>query len=151
MNAQEKNIARKKALLLGGGYFSLACALFQFSGIFWPPDAIRYFGGPADFSRTQPVLYTLLCIVVAAIVAVFGLYALSGAGRIRRLPLLRTVLLAATAIYIFRGLLLIPQIPVVIQHPNLARFLLFSMLSLCIGFAHLAGLSTLFHHENSSQ
>ncbi len=131
-----------------GGYFSLAFAVFQVSGIFWPPDAIRYFGGPAELSQARPFIYASFCVVVAAIVTVFGLYALSGSGRIRRLPLLRTVIAAATAIYILRGLLLIPQILAVLRQPIPARFLLFSMISLCVGLIHLAGLPPLFIRGN---
>jgi hypothetical protein len=148
MESQEKDGVNKKAFLLGGGYFSLTFAVFQLSGIFWPADAIKYFGGPAELSVTQPILYTFSCIIVAAILAVLGIYALSGAGRIRPLPLLRTVITATAAIYLLRGLLLIPQILVVIKHPSLARFLLFSIISLCVGLAHLAALPSLFKRAN---
>jgi putative oxidoreductase len=151
MNTQEKSLAKKRALLLGGGYFSLAFALFQISGIFLPYNMIKYFGGPAEFSQTNPVAFAFMCIVITAIVAVFGLYALSGAGRIRQLPLLRTVITVATAIYILRGLLLIPQIPVVLKQPSLVRFLLFSIISLCAGLVHLAGLLALFNRGNPSK
>ena len=106
-------------LLLAGGYFSLAFAAFQVSAIGWSPSAVRYFGGPADLRIERPILYALLCLAVGAIVAVFGVYALSGAGKIRRMPLLRTVLISVTAIYLLRGLLFIPQLPVVLKHPGL--------------------------------
>ena len=81
MVSKGNSTANRNALLLGG-YFSLIFALFQLSGIFWPPEAIRYFGGPAELSVTQPILYACGCIIVSVIVAVLGLYALSGAGRI---------------------------------------------------------------------
>jgi hypothetical protein len=137
-------LTKTNSLLLIGGCFSLAFAVFQFSGVFWPANAIKYFGGPDELSQTQPVIYALLCMVFAAIVAVIGLYALSGAGKIRRLPLLRTVITITTVIYVLRGLLLIPQIPIVIEHPDLMRFALFSVISLCVGLVHLAGLIKLF-------
>lgn len=96
-------MAERNTLLLVGGYFSLAFAAFQISGVFWPPNAIKYFGGPGELSKTQPVIYALLCIAVAAIVTVFGLYALSGAGKIRRQPLLRIVLTITTLFASGRG------------------------------------------------
>jgi putative oxidoreductase len=130
----------RNTLLLVGGYFSLAFAAFQISAVFWSPNAIKYLGGPAELSKTRPVIYALLCIAVAAIVAVFGLYALSGAGKIRRQPLLRTILTITTLIYVLRGLLLIPQLPIVIRQPGLIRFAAFSVISLCAGFVHLGGL-----------
>lgn len=90
-------------------------------------------------SVQRPLTYAVLCIVVGLIVAVFGIYALSGGGMIRRLPLLRTLLAIATAIYILRGLLLIPQVPLVLKHPELVRFLIFSVIALVVGFVLLVG------------
>ena len=133
-------------LLLAGGYFSLAFAAFQVSAIWWSPSAVRYFGGPAELSMERPILYAVLCLAVSEIVAVFGVYALSGAGKIRRLPLLRTVLIAVTGIYLLRGLLIIPQAPVVLKHPGLVRFLVFSTISLCLGMVHLAGVVQIYRH-----
>jgi len=131
-------------LLLIGGYFSLAFAALQVSGIWWPADAIRYMGGPVDLSLNKPGLYALLCLALGAIVAVFGLYALSGAGQIRRLPLLRTALITVTVIYLLRGLLAFPQIPVIVKHPDLVRFLIFSLISLWVGAVYCAGVVLLF-------
>jgi len=132
--------------LVAGGYFSLAFAALQVTGIWWSPSAIRYLGGPADLSVQKPVAYALLCLAVAAIVAVFGLYALSGAGQIRRLPFLRSGLITITAIYLLRGILFIPQLPVVWKHPHLVRFLVFSLVSLCVGVLYLAGVMYLHRH-----
>jgi uncharacterized membrane protein len=72
---------------------------------------------------------------------VFGFYALSGAGEIRRLPLLRTVLVGITAIYFLRGLLLLPQALAFHRAPTLMpiRFLLMSAIALAVGMVHLAG------------
>lgn len=142
---------KRNVLLLAGGYFSLAFAVFQISAIFWPPNVIRYFGGPAEMSVTKPVSYALLCIVVGLVVAVFGFYALSGAGQIRRLPLLRTVVTTAAVIYLLRGLLLLLQIPMVVKHPGLMRFAVFSAISLCVGFAHLGGLLGLYKHGRPAE
>jgi hypothetical protein len=139
----QPNSRPENPLLLAGGYFSLAFAAFQLTGVFWPPKAIRHLGGPAQLSIARPVLYALLCVIVAAAAAVFGLYDLSGAGKIRRLPLLRTVVTLATLIYVLRGLVLFPQILIVINHPYLVRFAVFSLVSLVVGLVHLGGLVTL--------
>jgi len=143
---QPEKAALHNYALLAGGYFSLAFALLQVSGIWWSPSAIKYLGGPADLSVQKPVVYAALCLVVAAGVAVFGLYALSGAGKIRRLPLLRTGLIIITVIYLLRGLLAIPQLPIVLRHPNLMRFLVFSLISLGVGAAYLAGVMYLYRY-----
>ena len=125
--------------LLAGGYFSLGFAVFQASAIGWPARAVKYFGGPAELRTANPVRYVVLCLAIAAVVAVFGLYALSGAGKVRPLPLLRTVLIVVTAIYLLRGLLVILQMPIVLKHPDLVRFVVFSAISLGVGVIHLGG------------
>jgi hypothetical protein len=133
-------------LLLAGGYFSLAFAIFQLSGIWWSASAVKYLGGPADMRVHRPATYGFLCLTVALGAAIFGLYSLSGAGKIRRLPLLRTVLIIVAAIYLLRGLLAIPQAPMVLKHPELARFLLFSLISLVVGVVYSMGVFHLFRN-----
>ncbi len=133
-------------LLALGGYFSLSLAALQVSGIWWSPQAIRYLGGPADLSVKEPALYAFLCVAFAMIVVLFGLYGLSGAGQIRRMPLLRTALITVTLIYLLRGLLVIPQIVVGMRHPGLLRFLIFSVISLAVGIVYGAGVVSLYRH-----
>lgn len=141
-----KRVILSNRLLQGGGYFSLAFAVFQVTAIWWPASTIQYFGGPARLSVERPIIYAVLCLGAAAILVLFGLYALSGAGQIRRLPLLRTALIAATAIYLLRGLVLIPQMPLVLKHPEFFRFALFSLVSLCVAIAHAGGVLLLCRH-----
>ncbi len=138
-------IERNTPLLIGG-YFSLAFAVFQISGIFWPVSGIRYFGGPADLRADHFVWYALLCLVVGIAVGVFGIYALSGAGKIRPLKWLRTTITGTTAIYLLRGLLLFTQAAFIIKHPVYWRFALFSLIALAVGVVHLIGLIKLFKY-----
>lgn len=136
-------IPRQNYPLLVGGYFSLAFAVLQLTGIWWSPRAIKYLGGPAQLSIERPIVYAILCVAVAAIAVVFGVYALSGAGKIRHLPSLRTVLAIVSGIYLLRGILAIPQAFFVVKHPELVRFFLFSLISFAIGLLYLAGLVAL--------
>jgi len=91
--------------------------------------------------RGWPAALTLL---FAAGFAMLGLYALSGAGRVRPLPLLRTGLVAAATVYLLRGLLLVPGLVALAAgrpgHPP--RALLFSAVALAIGICPAAGLVT---------
>lgn len=130
--------------LLLGGWFSIAFTILQISGIWWSIKGIRYMGGPAKLALEQPTRYALLCIGLGIVTALFGLYALSGAGVIGKLPLLRTALIVITVIYLLRGLLLLPQIPFVLKHLDLIRFLVFSVIALCVGLVHLGGVVKLF-------
>ena len=45
---------------------------------------------------------------IALLLAIWSAYAFAGAGLIRRLPLMRTALVAISAIYLARGLLILP-------------------------------------------
>ncbi len=78
--------------------------------------------------------------------ALWGLYAFSGAGVIRRLPLLKLVLAIISLIYILRGVLGIP-LAIYIDHPYLNElegkmtFMVFSSaISLVFGLFYLIGL-----------
>ncbi len=132
--------------LLGGGWFSLIFAVFQVSAIWWPPSALRYFGGPVRLQATSPGVYAAVCVAVGVAVAVCGLYALSGAGQGRRPPLLRSALVAITAIYLLRGLQVITDMVLISRHPDagLGRFAVFSLIALVVGLIHLAGVIRLF-------
>lgn len=131
----------RNAMLVVGGCYSLAFALLQTSAIWRSPGAVKYLGGPAEMCATSRPLYSALCVIVAAGAAAFGFYALSGAGAIRRLPLLRTALVGITAIYFLRGLLLLPQALVFHLAPKLMpiRFLFMSAIALAVGLVRLAG------------
>jgi putative oxidoreductase len=131
-----------------GGLFSLAFSIFQVFGVFLPPSVIIYFGGPVKLQAENPALFGLLCVVLGAIIAVVGLYALSGAGKFKRLPFLRTVLVVVTTVFILRGLFIIPIMKIMFAHPekDVFRFLLFSIIALGIGIIHLAGVIRLFKH-----
>jgi hypothetical protein len=142
----------RNTMLVVGGCFSLAFALFQTSGIWWSPEAVKYLGGPAEMCATNRPLYAALCIIVAVGAAAFGFYALSGAGAIRRLPLLRTVLVGITSIYLLRGLLLLPQALACHRAPKLMpiRFVFMSAIALAVGLVHLAGVVQLFKRVSQS-
>jgi putative oxidoreductase len=131
-----------------GGVFSFAFAVFQISAILWSQELLTYFGGPVKIQAENPILYILVCLVVGALVALFGLYAFSGAGKFRRLPLLRSILVTITAIFILRGFAVINDLMTIHKHPelDLIRFLVFSIIALVIGLIHLLGVIRLFKY-----
>ena len=81
----------------------------------------------------------VITVVIAGALFVWSAYALSGAGVIRRLPLLRTVLVAITAVFVLRGFarpVLEPFFP-----GNSDTFWFWSSaICLAIGLLHLVGL-----------
>ena len=95
--------------LVAGGFLSLAAALLHLAVVVGGPDWYRFFGAgermatAAERGAWQPALIT---IGIAAVLAVWAAFAFSGAGWMRRLPLLRTGLVGISSIYLLRGLVL---------------------------------------------
>jgi hypothetical protein len=70
------------------------------------PAAAAYFEAPPPLLENRMQLF-LIGEGAALIFAFFGLYALSGAGSIRHLPLLRLGLIGISSLYLLRGLFFI--------------------------------------------
>ena len=70
------------------------------------PAAAAYFQAPPPLLENRLRLF-LVGEGAALVLVIFGLYALSGAGSIRRLPLLRLGLIGISSLYLLRGLFLI--------------------------------------------
>ncbi len=77
------------------------------------PAAAAYFGAPPPLLEDRMQLF-LIGEAATLIFAVFGLYALSGAGSIRHLPLLRLGLIGISSLYLLRGLFFILTVLVVL-------------------------------------
>ena len=70
------------------------------------PAAAAYFQAPPPLLENRLQLF-LIGEGAALILVIFGLYALSGAGSIPRLPLLRLGLIGISSLYLLRGLFVI--------------------------------------------
>lgn len=133
---------RSRWLVLGAG-LSFAVALLHLGIIFAGPDAYTYFGagelGPLEAAGSR--VPDAITAGLVAVFAVFGCYALAGAGLVRRLPLLAFALRAIGAVYSLRGLVLFPEL-VALARGTAAfppRYAVFSLVSLLTGAAYLAG------------
>jgi hypothetical protein len=136
-------MATSKQSLTLAGCLSLAVAAFQLILTF-SPTLCRFFGAPEELMTGDPLWLYVTSFAATALFAIWGLYGLSGAGRIRRLPLLRTGLLAIGGIYTLRGLMLIPAllavaglVPSDIPVPPQALFA--SLVALSTGVLYLVG------------
>jgi hypothetical protein len=133
--------ARNPWLLFGGVASALAAvahlvciaggsAWYRFLGA--PPQVVR----AVEFGAWRPAVFTM---GIAAGLAIWAAYALSGAGVIRRLPLLRLALIGITAVYVARGLLFRPAM---LGRPDLSESfaLLSAAIVLAMGLVHAVGL-----------
>ena len=106
---------RPEPWLVAAGQLSAGAAIRHLAVIAGGPDWYRFFGAGEGMARMaergslQPPLVTL---GIAAVLALWSAYAFAGAGLIRRLPLMRTALVAIAAIYLLRGLALLPAVAV---------------------------------------
>ena len=131
-----------KQILLFSGVLNFLFAMFQLI-VGFSPSLSLYFGAPEALVANSYLLI-VVSFIVAGVVAVFGLYALSGAGCIRTLPWLKPMLVVISCVYLLRGLVLVPEFLVVagtIQSPVpiAPRFVGFSAGALLLGLFFVAG------------
>ena len=120
-------------------------------------DLSEYFGSGPQISRMlrdhDPMIYLLILLMVAMF-AIAGLYGLSGAGRFRRLTLLRSALLLCGAVYTLRGIALIPEMLGTLGVTNFQtspQNLLSSAVSLATGVCFLVGAAGLLLRSRRPQ
>lgn len=128
--------------LVCGAALSAAAALLHLAVIAGGPDWYRFFGAGEQMARMAarghwypPLVTTGITLVLAG----WAAFALSGAGQIARLPLLRTALAAITAIYLLRGLLIVPVV-MIVPYPEGAFDYWSSLIVLGYGVVHAIGL-----------
>ncbi|MEP1229698.1 MAG: hypothetical protein ABJG88_03385 [Litorimonas sp.] len=86
--------------------FMFTGALFHIACLFGGADWLLFAGAPVEFSESyrrgdiMPIVWTLF---IAFVLCVWGFYALAGARRIRKLPLMKTALLGIAALMLIRG------------------------------------------------
>jgi hypothetical protein len=96
--------------LLLGGTFSILAALLHIAIIMGGPDWYRFWGAGekmAVMAENGSWLPAILTFIIFLILFLWGLYAFSGAGLIKRLPFLKTALVLISLIYLIRGLSLV--------------------------------------------
>lgn len=103
-----------RSWLLAAAWMSVAASVLHLAVIIGGPDWYRFFGAGEEMARAaergSPVP-TIMTIIIAGILAGWAVYAFGAAGVIRRMPLMRTALLAIAAVLIARSLLaFVPQV-----------------------------------------
>ena len=104
MRLRRENMDRKVWLKVAAGW-SFFMAICQ-TVISLSPAAAAYFKAPPPLLEDRWQLF-LWGEAAALVLVIFGLYALSGAGSIRRLPLLRLGLIGISSLFLLRGLFFI--------------------------------------------
>ena len=126
---------------MAGAIMSLLAALLHIGVIVAGPDWYRFFGAPEELALAAErgeILPALMTSAIAGVLGLWAAFAASGAGLLPRLPLLRTALVTISAIYMARGLLLVPVLALV-PYPEGAFDYWSSAIVLIIGVAHTIG------------
>lgn len=134
--------------LIFGGLLSVAASLLHIGCIFGGPAWYRFFGAGEGLARAAERGEAFPAVItsgIAAVLAIWAAYAFSGTGLLPRLPLLRTGLVVISAIYLLRGLVLIPAL--VINGGDVMPFILWSSLIVLVyGLAYAIGTWTAWPH-----
>lgn len=136
------NSAQK--FLCAGAVSSFALALLHVGAVLVGESAARIFNAPRfvlALIQQQSLWIIPVLMVIVAIFGGFGLLAWSGAGRMRRLPWLRTGLVAVSSIYLLRGLIIVPLLLLAMKRPGLIQWqaYLFCVVALALGAVYLRG------------
>jgi hypothetical protein len=130
----------KKLWLKVAAGLSFSMAACQAVISVWPAAA-EYFQAPPSLLNDRVRLF-VVGEAAALIPLLFGLYALSGAGVIRRLPLLRTALIGIGSLFLLRGLFIILTVLELLgvrQGQVLMAGVASHLVFLCAGMAYLGG------------
>ena len=131
-------------LLLFASLLAFAGAIIQAAIGFVPEWSAAV--GAGDELTSNPSLLLALGLLMALVFAVCGLYGLSGAGLIRRLPLLRLGLFVIGLVCTLNGVPLIFRLPALLglrpsPQPIPFSFVISSLVFLTVGLGYLTGLA----------
>ena len=136
-------IAEPNIALVIAACLSAVAAMLHVGIVIGGAQWYRFFGAgerlacAAAAGRVYPTIVTL---GIAAVLALWSAYALSGAGLIEPLPQLKWALITITAIYLARGLAIVPLL--VFARARSTPFLVWSSLVCSLfGAVYLLGLS----------
>ena len=129
--------------LLAGAAASFALVVLHLGVIVVGAPAYAFFlagDRMVDMAQAHSLVATLVTGAVAFVFAVFGGYALAGAGLLE-LPATRVLVAAIGCVYTLRGLLIVPEALMVHFLDRPTRALFFAAVSLAIGVIHLVGVA----------
>lgn len=128
--------------LIGGAALSGVAALLHAGCIIFGAEWYRFLGAGEQMAQLALAGHwypNTITSVIVFVLAVWALYALSGAGVVRKLPFVRLVLCVITGVYLLRAVafvLLQPMFP----GNSMTFWLISSGISLVVGVVHLLGL-----------
>lgn len=140
-------------LLKLGSVVCFIVSVLHVAIIFGGPDWYRFFGageGMAQLAEQGSRLPAIVTAMIALLLCLVGIYGLSGAKVLPRLPLLKVVLWLISLAFLARGLFGIPLV-VFVDDPYLKELesrmifmVITSFISICIGICYLCGVTKIW-------
>lgn len=121
--------------LLAAALCCFGAALAHLGCIVFGGDWYRFFGAGEQMARMaeEGLWYpTIVTSIIVVVLLVWGLYGLSGAAAIKRLPLTRLALIVITSIFLLRGVAFVGLMPMFPEN-SLTFWLISSGICLFIG------------------
>lgn len=134
--------ANKNVYLTIGASLSAIAAFMHLACIYFGAPLFRFLGTEAMAQMYEAGNYTqpvIACVVLTTMLLTWSAYALSGAGVIRKLPLLRLALVCITGVYLVRAFIF----PIIMPYfPGNSQLFWYvsSSITLMFGLVHLVGL-----------
>jgi len=128
--------------LLASAALSAIAALLHVGCIIFGPSWYRFFGAGerlAQLAAAGSAVPTVMTAGIATVLSLWAAYALSGAGVIARLPLIRVALCAIAGIYLVRGAAGLVFAAVAPGERSVAFWVWSSLICLGIGALYLVG------------
>lgn len=131
----------KNKFLIAAAICTALAALAHIGCIIFGADWYRFFGAGEQMAQMAEAGHWYPAVVTSVIViflAIWSLYALSGAGVIRRVPLLRLALCLIASIFLIRGISFVMLMPMFPEN-SLTFWLVSSGICLMIGIFYAVG------------
>jgi hypothetical protein len=120
----------------------MVAAFLHIAVIIGGPAWYRFFGAGEELARLAEegsAIPDAITALITLVLLLWSLYAFAGAGLVRRLPWLKTVLMLIMAIYLLRGIALVPM-ALFTPHDVDGFLIISSLICLGIGLLHLTGI-----------
>lgn len=136
-----RDLLGRRTMLILGAVLSTLAALLHVGCIVFGAPWYRFFGAGEQMARLAEAgswRPTIVTAGITVVLLIWALYALSGAQVIGRLPWLRVGLCAITAVYLVRGLAVVP-VAIWMREQNTAFLWWSSGICLGVGVVHAIG------------
>jgi len=144
---------QKNHYLIIAALCSAVAALLHLGCIVFGADWYRFFGAGEQMAQMAEAGHsypTIVTSVIVLVLALWSLYALSGAGVIIRLPLLRLGLCIIAAIYLLRGIVFIPLMPMFPEN-GITFWLVSSSICFVFGLMYVLGIKKSWAYLGNSK